>query len=124
MPQEQFDQWRDATVASDHNGDDETVRTPNGVVQDGAEYWNIGKAIYDPAEIEVPVLVVVGELDNDTPAYMAQTVFPLFTKAPWKRLSILSEGTHAIMMESNRILLFRTIIQFLEEAPPGPTVFS
>ena len=124
MPQEWFDQWWDATVASDPNGNDKTVRAPNGVVQDGAEYWNIGKAIYNPAEIEVPVLVVVGELDNDTPPYMAQTVFPLFTKAPCKRLSILSEGTHAIMMESNRILLFRTIIQFLEEAPPGPAVFS
>jgi hypothetical protein len=51
----------------------------------------------------VPVLVVVGEWDNDTPAYMAQTLFPLLTKAAWKRLSIVSGGTHAIMMENNRM---------------------
>jgi len=124
MPQEWFDQWWDATAASDRNGGSKKIRAPNGVVQDSVEFWNVGKAIYNPAEIQVPVLVVVGELDNDTPPYMAQTVFPLFTNAPWKRLSILSGGTHAIMMESNRMLLFRTIIQFLEEAPPGPAVVS
>jgi pimeloyl-ACP methyl ester carboxylesterase len=124
MPLEWFDQWWDATAASVPDGSGKTVRAPNGVVQDGAEYWNVGKALYDPAQIRVPVLVVVGELDNDTPCYMAQTVFPLFTNAPWKRLSILSGGTHAIMMESNRMLLFRTVMQFMEEAAPGPDVLS
>ena len=124
MPQEWFDQWWEATTASDPAGDGKTVRAPNGVVQDSAEFWNVGKALYNPADIQVPVLIVVGELDNDTPCYMAQTVFPLFTNVPWKRMCILGGGTHAIMMESNRILLFRAISQFLREAPPGPNVSS
>ena len=31
---------------------------------------------------------------------------------------VLSEGTQTIVMEKNRVLLFRTVQQFLEEAPP------
>ena len=72
--------------------------------------------------VVVPVLVAVGEWDNDTPPYMAQELFPHLTNAAWKRLSVLSGGTHAIMMEANRMLLFRSVLQFLEEAPPGPDV--
>ena len=66
----------------------------------------------------MPLLIVVGEWDNDTPPYMAQAIFPLATGAPWKRLSVLGGGTHSMLMERNRILLFRTVQQFLEEAPP------
>ena len=52
------------------------------------------------------------------PPYMAQTLYPLLTNAAWKRHVVLSEGTHTIVMEKNRVLLFRTVQQFLEEAPP------
>ena len=124
MPRAWFDQWWDATAKADPQGGGETIRAPNGVVQDGADFWRAGKALYDPAAIEVPVLVTVGELDNDTPPNLAQTLFPLFTNAPWKRLSILSGGTHALIMESNRMLLFRTVLQFLQEPAPGPDVLS
>ncbi len=34
----------------------------------------------------------------------------------------MSEGTHTILLEKNRILLLRTVQQFLEEPPPAPTV--
>lgn len=124
MPPGWFDQWWDATVAADPMGDGKTVRAPNGVVLDGIEYWNVGRALYDPARITVPVLVVVGAWDNDTPPYMAQSIFPLLTSAPWSRLAILSGGTHTMLMERNRILLLRTVQQFLEEAPPGPDVLA
>ena len=59
------------------------------------------------------------ELDRDTPVHMAQTLFPLLTGAPWRRLSVLSGGTHTILMERHRMLLFRSVQQFLEEAPPA-----
>ncbi len=124
MPREWFDQWWAEVTAADPDGKGETIRAPNGVVQDGREYWEAGKALYDPARIEVPVLVTVGELDRDTPVYMAQTLFPLLTGAPWRRLSVLSGGTHAILMESHRMLLFRGVQQFLEEAPPGPDALA
>jgi pimeloyl-ACP methyl ester carboxylesterase len=124
MPPGWFDQWWAAVAATDPAGGGRTVRAPNGVVMDSIEYWNAGKPLYDPSRITVPVLVVVGEWDNDTPVAMAQTLFPLFTAAAWKRLSILSGGTHAMATERNRILLFRTVQQFLEEAPPGPEVLA
>ena len=118
IPEGWFDQWWEATVASDPASTGETIRAPNGVVADGADYWNVAKPLYDPGKITTPVLLTVGEWDNDTPPYMAQTLYPLFENARWKRLSILSGGTHALMMERNRLLLFRTVQQFLEELPP------
>jgi pimeloyl-ACP methyl ester carboxylesterase len=124
IPDGWFDQWWQAVSAADPKGGGKTIRAPNGVVQDGAEYWNVGRPLYDPAQIAVPLLVAVGEWDNDTPTYMAETLFPKFTNAPWKRLSILGGGTHAMLMERNRMLLFRTVQQFLEEAPPGPDALA
>lgn len=124
MPAGWFDQWWAATAALDPAGKGETIRAPNGVVQDGAEFWNVGRPLYDPARITVPLLIAVGEWDNDTPVYMAQTLFPLFTNAAWKRLAILGGGTHSMGMERNRMLLLRTVQQFLEEAPPGPAALA
>ncbi len=126
MPPDWFARWWDATAAADKDagGDGESIRAPNGVVLDGREYWEKGRAAWDPAAIRRPVLITVGEWDVDTPPYMAQALYPLLENAPWKRLAILSGGTHAIAMESNRILLFRTVQQFLEETPPGPEVLD
>lgn len=119
MPREWFDQWWDAVTNAQPEGGGETIRAPNGVVQDGQECWRAGKPVYDPARITVPVLVTVGEMDRDTPVYMAETLFPLLTGAPWRRLAVLSGGTHTILMERHRMLLFRSVQQFLEEAAPG-----
>jgi pimeloyl-ACP methyl ester carboxylesterase len=124
IPPGWFDMWWGAVAASDPAGGGKTIRAPNGVVLDGIEYWNAGLPLYDPPRISVPLLVVVGEWDNDTPPYMAETVFPLFTSTPWKRLSVLGGGTHAMLMERNRMLLYRSVQQFLEEPPPGPDALA
>jgi pimeloyl-ACP methyl ester carboxylesterase len=120
IPAGWFDAWADTTFATDPKGGGKTLRAPNGVIQDGLEFWGATppKAYWDPEKLVAPTLLVLGEWDKDTPPYMAQTLFPLLTKAPWKRLAILSEGTHTMAMEKNRVLLFRTVQQFLEEAPP------
>lgn len=118
MPPEWFEMWWEAATAADPNAEPGTIRAPNGVVLDGQEYWNVGKPLYDPSKITAPVLVIVGEWDLDTKPAMAQTLFPLLTNAAWKRLAIVSGGTHSLMMEKNRMLLFRSVQQFLEEAPP------
>ena len=123
IPAGWFDAWADATFATDPKGEGKTLRAPNGVVQDGLEFWAATppKPYWDPAKLVTPVLLVLGEWDKDTPPYMAQTLFPLLINAPWKRLAMLSEGTHTILMEKNRVLLFRTVQQFLEETPPAAT---
>lgn len=124
IPAGWFDMWADATFATDPAGGGKTLRAPNGVVQDGVDYWGAlpPKAFYDPARIAAPVLLVLGEWDQDTPPYMAQALFPLLTNAAWKRHVVLSESTHTILLEKNRMLLLRTVQQFLEEPAPTPSV--
>lgn len=119
IPAGWFDAWADATFASDPVGAQLTppvLRAPNGVQQDGDEFHGAGKGYYDPGKITVPTLLVLAEWDRDTPPYMAQTLFPLLTNAPGKRLVLLAEGTHTIMMEKNRLQLFRAVQAFLDEA--------
>jgi pimeloyl-ACP methyl ester carboxylesterase len=122
IPAGWFDAWADMTFASDPDGakmNPPVLRAPNGVVQDGAEFFGAGKPYYDPAKITVPTLLVLGEWDRDTPTYMAQTLFPLLVNAPGKRMVTLAEGTHTIMMEKNRMELFKAVQAFLDEAGSG-----
>jgi pimeloyl-ACP methyl ester carboxylesterase len=119
IPAGWFDAWADATFASDPVGakmNPPVLRAPNGVVQDGLEYFGAGKPYYDPAKITVPTLLIHAEWDRDTPAYMAQTLFPLLVNAPGKRYVQLAEGTHTIVMEKNRMKLFEAVQAFLDEA--------
>jgi pimeloyl-ACP methyl ester carboxylesterase len=119
IPAGWFDAWADLTFASDPVGAKMTppvLRAPNGVQQDGDEFFGAGKPYYDPSKITVPTLLVHAEWDRDTPAYMAQTLFPLLVNAPGKRYVQLPEGTHHIMMEKNRVMLFEAVQAFLDEA--------
>jgi pimeloyl-ACP methyl ester carboxylesterase len=118
IPAGWFDQWADATWATDPVGATQSppaVRAPNGVLADGAEYWSSNKPYYDPAKITVPTLLVHGEWDQDLPPYMAQTLFPLLVNSPGKRYVMLAEGTHTIIMEKNRLELFKAVQAFLDE---------
>jgi len=119
IPPGWFEQWADATWATDPAGarqDPPVVRAPNGTVQDTQEFWTSGKTMYDPAKITAPTLIAIGEWDKDTPPYMAQAIFPLLTNSPGKRLVMLAEGTHHMMLENNREALFRAVQAFLDEA--------
>ena len=119
IPAGWFDAWAEATFASDPVGakmNPPVLRAPNGVIQDGLEYFGAGKPYYDPAKITVPTLLIHAEWDRDTPAYMAQTLFPLLVNAPGKRYVQLAEGTHTIVMEKNRMKLFEAVQAFLDES--------
>jgi pimeloyl-ACP methyl ester carboxylesterase len=119
IPAGWFDQWADATFATDPVGskqNPQVLRAPNGVVQDGLDFWSAGKSTYDPARITAPTLLIHAEWDRDTPAYMAQTLFPLLVNSPGKRYVQLAEGTHTIVMERNRMKLFQAVQAFLDEA--------
>ena len=118
IPPGWFEQWADATWATDPESgrhDPAALRAPNGTVQDTREFWLSGKPMYDPADITVPTLLAVGEWDRDTPPALAQTIFPLLTNSPGKRLVQLAEGTHHMMLENNRLELFKTVQAFLDE---------
>ncbi len=121
IPDRWFATWADATWATDLVGARENppvLRAPNGVVLDVMRYWREGKPTYDPAKITAPVLLVQGEWDHDTPPYMAQALFGRLTHAAWKQYTVLGEGTHHIVMEKNRMQLFRVVQDFLDAPPP------
>lgn len=118
IPPGWFEHWAGVTWATDPVGvrrNPSVLRAPNGVLQDGRDYWQAGRPYWDPAKVAAPTLLVVGEWDRDTPPAMAAAIFPLLANSPGKRLVMLGEGTHMMLMERNRGALFSTVQGFLEE---------
>ncbi|MBN9560972.1 MAG: alpha/beta hydrolase [Alphaproteobacteria bacterium] len=121
IPAGWFDAWADATFATDPIGAAQTppvLRAPNGVVQDSREFWAAGRPLYDPARITAPTMIVVGEWDHDTPPTMAQALFARLVNTPRKRLAMIGEATHTVLMERNRMELFEQVQLFLEDGLP------
>ena len=113
-----FDKWWEANLATDPVGatrNPPVLRSPNGVMKDLAEVWSKSKSTYDPGAIRAPTLVIVGEWDGVTPPSLAQELFKRLTAAKYRRLVILSEGSHSISLEKNRMHLMREVQHFLEE---------
>ncbi|GLS46851.1 alpha/beta hydrolase [Methylobacterium brachythecii] len=118
IPARWFEQWADATFATDPDGakaEPAVLRAPNGTIADAKDYWSSNKPVYDPAKIVVPTLLIGAEWDRDCPAALRQALFPLLVNAPTKRYVELAEGTHTILMEKNRQELFRAVQAFLDE---------
>jgi len=46
---------------------------------------------------------------------MARGYFERLTAAPYKRLVVIGDGTHSVIMEKNRMQLFREVQLFLDE---------
>jgi pimeloyl-ACP methyl ester carboxylesterase len=121
IPAGWFDAWAAATWATDPNGSKQSppvLRAPNGVLVDSAEYWRAGKPLYDPAAIKVPTLLVHAEWDVDLPSYQAHGYFAKLTNAPYKRFVEIGEGTHTVIMEKNRLQLFKEVQLFLDDGAP------
>jgi pimeloyl-ACP methyl ester carboxylesterase len=117
IPPGVLESWWAANMEADPVGasmNPPAVRAPNGLLVDGLRYWEADTRYYDPAAIRAPVLMVVGEWDVDTPAYMAQALLTRLTGSPGKRLVIIGEGTHHLMLERNRLQMFREVQLFLD----------
>jgi pimeloyl-ACP methyl ester carboxylesterase len=125
IPAGWFEQWAEATFATDPVGSKKSpklLRAPNGTLADTREYWSNGKPLYDPEAIAVPTLIVHAEWDQDLPTPLARAVFEKLVHAPYKRFVEIGEGTHTVIMEKNRMQLFREVQTFLEEPrDPSPT---
>jgi pimeloyl-ACP methyl ester carboxylesterase len=112
------DAWAAATLATDPVGAVQTppvVRSPGGPLQDGREYWNAGKPLYDPAQITAPTLIVTAEWDGVNPPELGRAIFTKLTNVPMKRLVEIGEASHLLMLERNRLQLFREVQLFLDE---------
>ena len=111
-----FETWVAANLATDPWGSKQSpavMRAPNGGLPT-VQLSGVWTPPYDPAAIKVPTLLVKGEWDADTPSYMAQALFPLLVNVPAKQYLEIGEGTHSIMLERNRMQLFRAVQSFLD----------
>jgi pimeloyl-ACP methyl ester carboxylesterase len=121
MPADWFAAWSDALLATDPVGAAQAppvVRVPAGVREDVLDYWDRGKAFYDPAAITAPTLIVVGAWDAVTPPEGARGLHDALVNNPERRFVEIAEGTHIVMLERERTALFREVQRFLEEAAP------
>jgi pimeloyl-ACP methyl ester carboxylesterase len=113
-----FELWAMATLQTDPVGSvvyPPYVRAPNGVVQDGREYWSAGKPLYDPGRIRVPVFLAHAEWDADLPSYMMHAYYAKLVNAPEKSFIEIPEGTHTVLMEKSRMQLFEAVQRFLDK---------
>ncbi|MFL7904662.1 alpha/beta hydrolase [Azospirillum argentinense] len=118
VPPAWFDAWASATFASDAGGatqEPPVIRAPNGNIADSMTYWCSGRPLYDPGRIRSPTLVVVGAWDADTPVAMAEQVFRELGAASQRRMVVIGDATHTVLLERNRMQLFRETQLFLEE---------
>jgi pimeloyl-ACP methyl ester carboxylesterase len=116
IPPGVLEAWCNANMEADPVGAKlapPAVRAPNGLLVDAFKYWEADTRYYDPSAITAPTLLVVGDWDVDTPAYMAQAILTRLG-SPQKRLVIIGEGTHHLMLERNRRQIFREIQVFLD----------
>jgi len=114
LPEDWFNAWAEVTF-----GPGETqIKAPNGTVQDSREFWSVGRSLYDPSLIRVPVLIVHADGDRDCPLEMSRTVFSKLTNAAYRRWVEIGEGTHSAFMERNRWQLIGAVQMFLDERPP------
>jgi pimeloyl-ACP methyl ester carboxylesterase len=115
MPAIWFEAWSAAVLATDPIGSKQeppVLRSPAGWAQDNRTYWDAGKPYYDPARIKAPTLLVVAEWDYRVPD--AQALFQKLPNGSDKRLVQIGEGTHAVMLEKNRMQLFQEVQFFLD----------
>jgi pimeloyl-ACP methyl ester carboxylesterase len=121
IPAGWFDSWARAMLESDLDGaklNPPVLRAPNGTMVDILGGWLLGKRLYDAEQIRVPTMLIKAEWDADTPAQMAQGLFASLKNAPYKSYVEVGEGTHTLMLEKNRMQLFRSAQAFLDEPAP------
>ncbi len=110
--------WLEEAIASDPKSgehDPPLLRAPTGVVDDKVCRWSQGIFQYDPADITVPTLVIVGERDIETTPEGALSVYHKLTNTPHRRYVIIGKTTHSALLERRRDQLFRATRSFLEE---------
>ena len=63
----------------------------------------------------MPTFLAHAEWDQDLPSSMLYAYFEKLANAPYKRYVQIGEGTHTVIMEKNRMQLFQSVQQFLDE---------
>lgn len=130
VPDDWLDAWERALLASDPQSGHRTppaIRAPNGTIQDSLDHWCVGEALYDPAAIRAPTLLIVGEWDRETTPTQAQGLFAHLGGAPVRRLVQLGRAGHWALLDRRRGEVLDLTTAFLTEpiqttdgTPPTP----
>lgn len=115
-PPERLQRWARAAVASDPDAamlDPPQLRAPAGVIKDVRDYWLAGRSTYDPARVRCPILVVVGEWDQETTPAQGAALFAALTGSAQRRYTVIGGGTHALLLENQRHELYAVVRDFL-----------
>lgn len=108
-------QWAATVLASDPNPSSKTLRAPAGVVKDVLENWGQGRPTYDPAKIQAPTLIVVGEWDHETTPEQGREVFARLEAAADRRFLLIGRATHSMLLERQAPVLRAAVEAFLSE---------
>jgi pimeloyl-ACP methyl ester carboxylesterase len=76
---------------------------------------SMNRASRAPAQITAPTLIVTAEWDGADPPELGRAIFTKLTNVPMKRLVEIGEASHLMMLERNRLQLFREVQLFLDE---------
>ncbi len=121
-PLERIHDWAEAAIASDPTAgrsDPPRLRAPAGVVKDVLDHWRQDQPTYDPAKIEAPTLVVVGEWDRETTPEQGRGVFDRLENAADRRYLVIGRATHSMLLENQRHALHNAVEAFLKEGWEG-----
>lgn len=122
IPQGWFEVWENVTFAKAMINEKgvKYISTPTGIVYDNNEYWYTNTNIYNSTKLNMPVLVIRAEWDADLNVDMALGYFKNLTQVPYKKFIQIPEGTHQVLLEKNRMALFREVQHFLTEEKTIP----
>lgn len=114
VPRQTVRQWCADMVALDPDSDSSGVlRAPTGVLKDFHHFSTTGELWYDPAEIQCPTQIVVGDLDRETTPQQGRQVFDRLSPDIDRRYTVLGGGTHSMLLENQRFGLFSVVEGFL-----------
>lgn len=115
IPPGWFEAWAAASLAEDPQSASHhpaAMRAVNGTIQDVRDFWSVNHPFYQPQDITRPVLLVHGEWDADVPLRLMTGYFTSLTASPERRWVEIGEATHMMLMEKNRLQVFRAVADF------------
>lgn len=106
-----------ASVLSDAlaNPDNGAGEAPNGPLVEIADCWSQGRPVYDPRDIKVPVLLIVGSHDKETPPINVQRLRASFADEHHCHYVVLPRASHFVPIEPMRVELIAELEKFLRK---------
>ncbi len=114
VPPARVSRWCSDTVLVDPTGDTSgLLRAPTGVLKDFMHFSATGQPWYEPSKILAPTQIVVGELDRETTPQQGRKIFDQLGNVREKRMTVIGQGTHSLLLEDHREALHSVVSGFL-----------